>query len=132
MCVQGVLPTYLGVSSVSFGAIIGSLVGFVLFYGTPNVTDADEARIRRTADDLIPDVPVLFWSFRFMAGLGFYFIALFAGRFTSPQCDGSRSAGSCGSRSGACRFPGSPPSSAGSSPSTAASLVATSTRNMAM
>ena len=44
----------------------------------PRVVDADEAAIRRAANDLIPDVPVLFWSFRFMAGLGFYFIALFA------------------------------------------------------
>ena len=45
---------------------------------TPRVVDADEAAIRRAANDLIPDVPVLFWSFRFMAGLGFYFIVLFA------------------------------------------------------
>ena len=45
---------------------------------TPRVVDADEATIRHAANDLIPDVPVLFWSFRFMAGLGFYFIALFA------------------------------------------------------
>ncbi|HMK67093.1 MAG TPA: cytochrome ubiquinol oxidase subunit I [Stellaceae bacterium] len=45
---------------------------------TPRVVDADEATIRRAANDLVPDVPVLFWSFRFMAGLGFYFIALFA------------------------------------------------------
>ena len=45
---------------------------------TPNVVDADAATIARAADDLIPNVPVLFWAFRFMAGLGFYFIALFA------------------------------------------------------
>jgi cytochrome d ubiquinol oxidase subunit I len=29
----------------------------------------------------IPDVPVLFWSFRIMVALGFYFIALFAVAF---------------------------------------------------
>jgi cytochrome d ubiquinol oxidase subunit I len=45
------------------------------------VVDADAAAIDRAANDLIPDVPALFWSFRFMAGLGFYFIALFAGAF---------------------------------------------------
>jgi len=48
---------------------------------TPDVAEADMAMIRRTANDLIPDVPVLFWSFRVMAGLGFYFITLFATAF---------------------------------------------------
>jgi cytochrome bd ubiquinol oxidase subunit I len=48
---------------------------------TPTVVDADAATIERAANDLVPDVPVLFWSFRIMAGLGFYFIALFAGAF---------------------------------------------------
>ena len=48
---------------------------------TPTVVDADAATIERAANDLVPDVPVLFWSFRAMAGLGFYFIALFAGAF---------------------------------------------------
>jgi cytochrome bd ubiquinol oxidase subunit I len=47
----------------------------------PAVADADEAIIRRAANDLIPNVPVLFWAFRVMAGLGFYFIALFAVAF---------------------------------------------------
>ena len=31
--------------------------------------------------DTIPDVPVLFWSFRIMAGLGLYFIVLFGVAF---------------------------------------------------
>jgi len=48
---------------------------------SPTVVDADAATVERAANDLVPDVPVLFWSFRFMAGLGFYFIALFAGAF---------------------------------------------------
>jgi cytochrome d ubiquinol oxidase subunit I len=48
---------------------------------SPSVVDADAATIERAANDLVPDVPVLFWAFRFMAGLGFYFIALFAGAF---------------------------------------------------
>jgi cytochrome d ubiquinol oxidase subunit I len=43
-----------------------------------NILDASPAQIARAADDLIPDVPVLFWGFRVMAGLGFYFILLFA------------------------------------------------------
>ncbi len=48
---------------------------------TPTVVDADAAAIERAANDLVPDVPALFWAFRLMAGLGFYFIALFAGAF---------------------------------------------------
>ncbi|HYM72699.1 MAG TPA: cytochrome ubiquinol oxidase subunit I [Stellaceae bacterium] len=43
-----------------------------------NILDASPAQIARAADDLIPDVPMLFWGFRVMAGLGFYFILLFA------------------------------------------------------
>ncbi len=38
-------------------------------------------RSSRRPDDTVPDVPVLFWSFRFMVGFGFYFIALFAVAF---------------------------------------------------
>ncbi|HUK06609.1 MAG TPA: cytochrome ubiquinol oxidase subunit I [Stellaceae bacterium] len=45
---------------------------------TADVANADSTAVARAADDLVPNVPVLFWSFRFMAGLGFYFIALFA------------------------------------------------------
>ncbi|HXP75592.1 MAG TPA: cytochrome ubiquinol oxidase subunit I [Stellaceae bacterium] len=48
---------------------------------SPTVVDADAVTIERAANDLVPDVPVLFWSFRLMAGLGFYFIALFAASF---------------------------------------------------
>lgn len=39
---------------------------------------ASEADIEMAAWGTMPDVPVLFWSFRIMVGLGFYFIALFA------------------------------------------------------
>jgi len=38
-------------------------------------TDVD---IKRAATSTIPNVPVLFWSFRVMVACGFYFIALFA------------------------------------------------------
>ncbi|PWE16890.1 cytochrome bd-I ubiquinol oxidase subunit CydA [Marinicauda salina] len=33
--------------------------------------------IRQAAFDTVPNVAVMFWSFRFMVGIGFYFIALF-------------------------------------------------------
>lgn len=45
---------------------------------TANVTDATEAQIRQAALDTVPSVGALFWSFRLMVGLGFFFIALFA------------------------------------------------------
>jgi len=47
----------------------------------PDVQNATEAEIDAAANSTIPDVPVLFWSFRFMVGLGFYFIALFVVAF---------------------------------------------------
>ena len=42
---------------------------------------ATPEQIQLAAWDTVPNVPVMFWSFRFMAGLGFYFIALFATAF---------------------------------------------------
>ena len=39
---------------------------------------ADPATIARAAGDTVPNVGPLFWSFRIMVGLGFYFIGLFA------------------------------------------------------
>ena len=47
----------------------------------PDVQNATQAEIDAAADSTIPDVPVLFWSFRLMVALGFYFIALFAVAF---------------------------------------------------
>ena len=47
----------------------------------PNVVDATDAEIIRASQDTIPDVAALFWSFRFMVAIGFFFIALFAGAF---------------------------------------------------
>ena len=46
-----------------------------------DVQHATPAQIDAAAASTIPDVPVLFWSFRFMVGLGFYFILLFAVAF---------------------------------------------------
>lgn len=42
---------------------------------------ATPAQIEQAAWDMVPDVPLLFWGFRVMAGLGFGFIALFATAF---------------------------------------------------
>jgi cytochrome bd ubiquinol oxidase subunit I len=43
-----------------------------------DIENATEAQIALAANSTIPDVPVLFWAFRFMVGIGFWFIALFA------------------------------------------------------
>ncbi len=48
---------------------------------TPRVTDASEDQIAAAALDTIPPVLPLFFSFRIMVALGFYFIALFATMF---------------------------------------------------
>jgi cytochrome d ubiquinol oxidase subunit II len=42
------------------------------------VTDATSVQIHRAARDTIPNVAVMFWSFRVMVGLGFYMLALLA------------------------------------------------------
>jgi len=42
---------------------------------------ATDAQIVKAAYDTIPDVPVMFWTFRVMAGIGFALIALFATAF---------------------------------------------------
>jgi cytochrome d ubiquinol oxidase subunit I len=48
---------------------------------TPRVTDATPAQIRLAAGDTIPLVAPMFWSFRVMAGLGFFFLFVFAAAF---------------------------------------------------
>ena len=48
---------------------------------TLHVTDATEQQIDAAAQDTIPPVLPLFFSFRIMVGLGFYFIALFGTMF---------------------------------------------------
>lgn len=44
----------------------------------PDIANAGADEIERAAQSTIPDVPVLFWSFRFMVGIGLWLIALFA------------------------------------------------------
>ncbi|MEI9994736.1 MAG: cytochrome ubiquinol oxidase subunit I [Rhizomicrobium sp.] len=47
----------------------------------PDIENATAADIARAADSTVPDVPVLFWSFRLMVACGFWFIALFGTAF---------------------------------------------------
>lgn len=59
----------------------------------PDIENATDDQIGEAARSTIPDVPVLFWSFRIMVGLGFYFILLFAGAFylaCRRRCDRPR------------------------------------------
>ncbi len=44
---------------------------------TNNPATATSQQIQQAADSTIPNVPVLFWAFRFMVGLGMFFIGLF-------------------------------------------------------
>jgi cytochrome d ubiquinol oxidase subunit I len=47
----------------------------------PDIENATAQQIAAAAESTIPNVPVLFWSFRIMVGLGLWFIALFAASF---------------------------------------------------
>jgi cytochrome d ubiquinol oxidase subunit I len=55
--------------------------GLLLKRYTPRVVDATPEQVRRAALDTIPNVGVMFWSFRIMVGLGFYMLALIAASF---------------------------------------------------
>ena len=66
----------------TFDAHVGDLgYGLLLKRFRPDVANATAAEIDAAAQSTVPDVPVLFWSFRLMVGLGFYFILLFAVAF---------------------------------------------------
>jgi len=54
---------------------------FLLKRIRPDIENATAEQIHEAALSTIPDVPVLFWSFRIMVALGFYFIALFGATF---------------------------------------------------
>jgi cytochrome bd ubiquinol oxidase subunit I len=47
----------------------------------PDVLNASDSEIAQAAWNTVPPVSPLFWSFRLMVGLGFFFIALFAAAF---------------------------------------------------
>jgi len=51
--------------------------GLLLKRYTANVTDATPAQIAAAAWDTVPNVPALFWAFRFMVACGLFFIAFF-------------------------------------------------------
>ncbi|SHG10666.1 cytochrome d ubiquinol oxidase subunit I [Kaistia soli DSM 19436] len=55
--------------------------GLLLKLHRPDIENATEADITAAANETIPDVPVLFWAFRIMVGLGFYLIGFFVVAF---------------------------------------------------
>ena len=55
--------------------------GLLLKRWRPDIENATDAQIREAAISTEPNVPVLFWAFRAMVGLGFYFILLFGVAF---------------------------------------------------
>ena len=67
---------------VVFDAHVADLgYGLLLKRLAPNVVDATPAQIDAAAWDTVPAVAPLFWSFRLMVGLGFFFVALFGTMF---------------------------------------------------
>ncbi len=86
------LPAYKWISNIGPGkadavpvALEGSMrdlgYAFLLKRIRPDIENATEAEIAEAARSTVPDVPVLFWSFRVMVALGMYFIALFGVAF---------------------------------------------------
>ena len=60
-----------------FNAVKADLgYGLLLKRYTPNVVDADDEMIHQAARDTIPNVGLMFWSFRIMVGLGFWMLLL--------------------------------------------------------
>jgi len=55
--------------------------GLLLLRYVDDPSQASEAQIDAAAWSTVPNVPVIFWCFRFMVGLGLFFIALFATAF---------------------------------------------------
>ncbi len=55
--------------------------GLLLLRFTDDPAKATPAQIDAAAWSTVPNVPVLFWSFRFMVGIGLFLIALFATGF---------------------------------------------------
>ncbi|WP_085784337.1 cytochrome ubiquinol oxidase subunit I [Candidatus Nucleicultrix amoebiphila] len=55
--------------------------GLLLKRYRSNINQASSEEIKKAALDTVPKVAPLFWSFRIMVGLGFYFILLFGAAF---------------------------------------------------
>jgi len=69
-------------NKAAFDAVKADLgYGLLLKKYTPNVVDATEEQIKLAAQDTIPQVAPLFWTFRIMVVLGFWFLFLFAAAF---------------------------------------------------
>ena len=66
--------------------------GLLLKRHTENITDATEAQIKQAAEESIPMVAPLFWTFRIMVGTGFIMLFVFIAAFI--QSARHRSAGS--------------------------------------
>lgn len=62
--------------------------GLLLKRYRPDIGNATEEEIARAALDTVPRVAPLFWTFRVMAVLGFYFIAFFAFAFWLASTSG--------------------------------------------
>ncbi|MFN2169710.1 MAG: cytochrome ubiquinol oxidase subunit I, partial [Anaerolineae bacterium] len=52
--------------------------GLLVQQYAPNVVDATEAQIQQAARSTIPNVFMMFWTFRIMVGLGFWMLAVIA------------------------------------------------------
>jgi cytochrome d ubiquinol oxidase subunit I len=66
-------------SRAALDAHVGNLgYALLLKHWRSDVQNASEEQIQAAAASTVPNVPVLFWSFRFMVAIGFWFIALFA------------------------------------------------------
>ncbi|WP_193165936.1 cytochrome ubiquinol oxidase subunit I [Microbulbifer hainanensis] len=55
--------------------------GLLLKRQTDNISAATEEQIKRAAQDSIPSVPLLFWTFRIMVGCGLLMLFVFAAAF---------------------------------------------------
>ena len=66
----------------TFGKLKDDLgYGLLLKRYTSNVVDATPAQIKAAVNDTIPRVAPIFWSFRVMVALGFWFLFVFASAF---------------------------------------------------
>jgi len=55
--------------------------GLLLKKYRPDIQNATDAEIEKAANSTIPHIPTLFWSFRFMVGIGLFMIGMFAVAF---------------------------------------------------
>ncbi len=69
-------------SKARFEKVKGDLgFGLLLKKYTANVVDASEAQIKQAAQDTVPHVAPMFWTFRIMVAAGFMILFIFAATF---------------------------------------------------